>query len=399
MKGSGSDSVMRSVIISLMILLCVAVSAAGVVGQDTDQESSKAERTVATDASVTVTLCVMSGQITVRGWDKNEVRASSADAERIELRRVDLTGDETKPPKKIDVFIDDHAGETRPRGDCQASADVELNVPRGATVQVQTRDGDIQIVGVEAAYAGSQNGDICIERVAQKIEAGSIGGSISVKDSSGRVSLSSAGGSIEAINVKPVESNDNFEVVSVSGDIQLDQVSNVKLTARSVTGNISLTGSLRQGGLYGFNTMSGDVTLSLPSEASFRLHAKLSHDGEIISDFPLTITPELTPMPKTPEQAPVPETPKAVAPPPPAAPPATTPGPTPPVIGPKVKAGNKNATVNTVTVVKVAPAVVKITPAVVAVPYRLRRVNAVCGSGDASINVSSFSGTLRLQKS
>jgi hypothetical protein len=387
---------MKQVIISLAILLCVSSFAAEVAGNSDDKEDSKIERTVAADPSVTVTLCVMSGQITVRGWDKSEVRARSADADEIELKRVDVAGGETKPPKKIDVFINDRSEESSSRGDCQASADVELDVPKGATVQVQTRDGNISIAGVEAAYAGSQNGDICIERVTQKIEAGSIGGGISLKDSSGRVTLSSAGGGIEAMNVKPLGGEDDFEVVSVSGDIQLDQVSHAKLSARSVTGNINLAGALSHGGNYGFNTMSGDVILSLPSEASFRLMARLSQDGEIITDFPLTLTTEPIPPLKAP---------RAQAAPPPKAPPAKSPMPTPPDSAPKVEDNDKESTPVPVTVVKVAPVVkgsppvvVKVAPPVVAIPYSLRRINAVCGSGDAFINVSSFSGTLRLQK-
>jgi hypothetical protein len=33
-----------------------------------------------------------------------------------------------------------------------------------------------------------------------------------------------------------------------------------------------------------------------------------------------------------------------------------------------------------------------------AVPYVLRRVTAICGSGDASISIASFGGTVRLKK-
>jgi hypothetical protein len=35
---------------------------------------------------------------------------------------------------------------------------------------------------------------------------------------------------------------------------------------------------------------------------------------------------------------------------------------------------------------------------VVVVPYAMRRITAVCGSGDATIYVASFGGTLHLQK-
>jgi hypothetical protein len=36
----------------------------------------------------------MSGKLTVRGWDKNELRARSTDADQLELRRIDKVKDE-----------------------------------------------------------------------------------------------------------------------------------------------------------------------------------------------------------------------------------------------------------------------------------------------------------------
>ncbi len=141
------------------------------------------------------------------------------------------------------------------KGDCQALANVELDVPQGATVQVQTRDGDIRIVGVAAAYAGSQNGDIEIEHARRLVEAGSVGGSISLKDSSGRINLSSAGGGVEASNIRATGPEDSFEVGTVSGDIQLDRVSNAKVVAKTVNGNVTMTGPLTHSGRYGFTPL------------------------------------------------------------------------------------------------------------------------------------------------
>ena len=392
MKGSGLTVTLKYVFLSLAIIVFATGSASALISPSRDDKDQTVERTLAADANVTVTFCASAGEITVRGWNKNEVRARSADAQQVELKRVDLSGQQPSAAKKIDVFINDKS-DNEARGDCQASSDVELDVPKGATVQVQTRDGNICIIGVDAAYAGSQNGDISIEQVNQRIEAGSIGGMISVKDSHGRVTLTTVGGGIEATNVGTSEVDDTFEAISVSGDIQLQKVSHQRLNAKSVTGNINLVGSLAHNGNYGFNTMSGDVTLALPADASFRLVARLSHTGEIITDFPLTVTTEtLSPPAKTKTAGPTSPTP------PPSAAPSSAPTPTPaPSPAPKAPTSDKTPTSTTVTIVKVAPAV-KVTPPVVAIPYMARRVIGICGSGDASINVSSFSGSVHLQK-
>jgi hypothetical protein len=309
------------------------------------------------------------------------MRVRSSDAGQIELRRLDKAKDPATPAWRIDVMIMDSSSKvSKPhvKLDCQALADVEMDVPRGATVQVQTRDGDIEITGVAAAYAGSQNGNISIERATKLVEAGSVGGSISLKDSSGRVNLSSAGGIVEVANVKPASGEDTFEVGTVSGDIQLHRVSNPKVMAKTVNGNVTMTGPLARSGYYSFTNMTGDVILALPHDASFQLNAKVSEKRDIVSDFALKYV-EMPPPPpaRATKPGPVPQPEPAAAPqsPAPKTPVAKGPQKTGPIIQP-------------IPVEK--PTVVN--------PYILRRVTAICGSGDATISIASFGGTVRLKK-
>jgi hypothetical protein len=377
----------RAIQICLVLILVSIFATASVLARPAsrngDARAQKIERTVSADPSVTVSICVMSGSIRVHGWDKNEVLARSSDAAQIELRQKDGASQSGKAIK-VEVFVVDKSDEQRVKNNCQAYSDLELFVPRPASVHVQTRDGDISIADVAVAVAGTQNGDINIERVSRAVEVGSVGGSVSIKDSTGRVSVTTIGGGIEVVNLRPSATADGFEAVSVSGDLNLEGVSHSRLNARTVSGDVHLTGPLAAGGRYGFKTMSGDITLTLPGDSSFSLSARVSNDGEIISDFPLTLIPGMTLSPApAPAPAPAPPAstvstvpPKSLAPPPAATPEAS------PVI------------------VKVAPRMSKVivtTPVITVTPI-LRRVNAVCGAGDASIQVASFSGTLHLIK-
>jgi DUF4097 and DUF4098 domain-containing protein YvlB len=320
----------------------------------------KVERTTAANPNVTVSVCLVSGDITVHGWDRNEVRARSNNAARLEFRGNEATP-ESGPAKKIEVFISDQPEESRVTRSCLSSSDIELYVPRGAAVQLQTRDGDITVVEVAMAYVNTQNGDIEIERASRSVDAGSIGGSISLKDSSGRINLHSIGGGIEAIDVRPAEADDLFEASSVSGDVVLSRIAHAQLNAHTVNGSLSLTGPLARAGRYGFRTYSGDVTLTLPADASFRLSAKISRQGEIITDFPLTLTAQGSADPP--------------APPAPASPPDKAPK--------KDDAPKKGVYSKTI---------------VVTIPYAMHRVEAIYGTGDATIYVASFSGTVHLRK-
>jgi len=341
------------------------------------------EEKMAAESSATVSLCILSGTINVQGWERNEITAQSYEGVRIELKRSDAGA--SKPATKVQVLVSDDDDEVRPRSGCQASSDIELRVPRGATVQVQTRDGSINISEVAAAYAGTQNGDINVERVSRIIEVGTIGGNISVSNSAGRMDLNSVGGNIVITNARPADPEDALEATSVSGDLELERVTHAQLSLRTVNGNMRMAGPLTSGGRYGIATMSGDVTLALPSDASFQLHAKISSAADIITDFPLTLQTEdirgpepgmiqTPPPPATtalPAKGPSPRTPPATPQPPQK---VVTAKPAPKV---KIKSEGKGLGMGT---------------------HTLRRLNAVCGSGDALISLASFSGTLHLQK-
>ena len=363
--------------------------------EKTSQPGQKVERTMPVDPQATITLCVASGALSVRAWDRHEVRVRSNDAVQLEFRRIDKPKDPNTPATRVDVMVLDKTSRANPKLDCQAIADVDMDVPAGSTVQAQTRDGDINIIGIAGAYAGSQNGDITIERVTKLVEAGSVGGSISLKDSSGRVNLNSAGGGVEAFNVRAASPDDTFEVGTVSGDIQLEGVGTPKVSAKTVSGTLMMSGALVKSGYYSFTNVTGEIVLALPADASFRLSAKVSDKQNLDSEFPLKYTIEtaptaprepriLPPAPK-PVESREPQLPpdheklkekekeKPAAKP---APPAKTPAPP--------KSG-----------VMVAPAPVERPRIFVPV---VRRIEAICGSGDATISVASFGGAVHLKK-
>ena len=372
-----------------------------------EKPGQKIERSLRVDSQALVTLCVASGTLRVRGWDKAEVRVRSADADHIDFRRIDKTRDPNIPARHVDVMLFDKEAGADPKRDCQAIADVDMDVPIGATVHAQTRDGDIEIAGVAMTLAGSQNGNIMIERITRAVEAGTVGGSIFLKDSSGRINLNSAGGGVEAVNVRGANADDTFEVGTVSGDIQLDRISNLKVLAKTVSGTVMMSGALVKTGYYGFTNMTGDLVLSLPQDASFRLNAKVSDKHDIVSDFVLKYLGETpppgppTPMPRV-GPAPPADKPAAVA---GAAPkagaePKGSPAPkkSPAMKDPKTpmpKEKEKPAAKGGLG--PRGPLVTIERPTVIVAPY-VRRIEAICGSGDATISVASFGGTVRLKK-
>src|SRR5215510_6431374 len=105
-----------------------------------EDQPRPSQQKIAAAKNVQLTVCTAAGGVTVRGWDRNEVSVKSAEGATLELQRGD-TGKPESQATKLQVLAIDPGDERRTKRGCQASTDIELNVPKGATVQVQTRDG------------------------------------------------------------------------------------------------------------------------------------------------------------------------------------------------------------------------------------------------------------------
>jgi hypothetical protein len=369
---------------NLLILIALASSLLSAATARAAGEGASAarpsviEQTVAVEPNVIVSLCIASGSINVKGWDRNEVTARSGDAEKIELRRASANA--TGPASRIEVMVSDPAdGPRGPEfGSCNAFSDVELSVPRGAIVQLQTRDGDITVSDVAEARVEAQSGDIVLQHISRLVEARALSGDITLKDSSGRVQLGSVSGSVEATNISSISPGDDFEAGTVSGDVILKGVAQSQVHAKSVSGSLNMTGALARGGRYDFKTMSGDVTLNMPADSSFKVNAKVSRGGDIVSDFPITPADD-------------PARPAAVG----APRPPTTPSPATPVAPASDETDDDDDDGRPSPAPRPAP---HPRPAPDPHSQGLERLNGIFGGGDATLNLASFSGTVYLRR-
>ena len=145
-----------------------------------------------------------------------------------------------------------------------------------------------------------------------------------------------------------------------------------------------------------FTNMTGEIVLTLPPDASFRLNAKVSDKQDIDSEFPLKFLSETPPPPPGAIGAPVPKPPAVKEPTPPT---AKEPAKEKVAIKEKEKAVKTAPPARSGPTTKAGPLVAPIIverPAVIA-PF-VRRIEAICGSGDALISVASFGGGVHLKK-
>jgi Putative adhesin len=352
-----------------------APKAAG-VGEDFDLE-----RVANAEPGVAVTLCLTSGDVVVRGWDRREVRARASGAGSLRLQT-----DAGQAARRVEVQVAHDRDSTPGPGDCGMADSIELSVPRDAVLTVQVNEGHIELSGVAEARVRTMSGDVNVRGVSRLVEVSCMSGDISLSDSTGRVQLRTVSGDVEANNLRTTQADDELVAASTSGDITLEGVTHSRVKGHTTSGNVLLSGALARGGNYELRTTSGDVTLALPADASFRVNARVIASGEIITDFPVKMSGG--PMPPD-----TPGPPGAPAPPPP----------TGVVVG--------NPGVPGTPTVQGAPGSQR-TPRAPRPPHGPKpgaqpggdegfmpaRLVGTVGTGDAQVSMSSFSGTLHLKK-
>ncbi|CDM65057.1 DUF4097 family beta strand repeat-containing protein [Pyrinomonas methylaliphatogenes] len=239
------------------------------------QRKGEAEMEVA--GPVSVSLCVEQGSITVRGWERKAVRVESSDGAPVRLSRENGGGGTLK----LEVLPPE--AETK----CHRWRDINLDVPHDATLDLRARNGDVKIDGVASVRARSFSGDIVAEHVAEALDVATLNGNISLSDIVGSAHVRTMSGSVEIRRARGHGVADGLFVKSTSGDVTLIDAEYSQIITEALSGSILFSGPIMKNGRYDLRTLSGDISLALPAEASFRLNARFLLKGEFSTDFDL----------------------------------------------------------------------------------------------------------------
>ncbi len=269
-------------------LLTPGVFAHGAV-RDRGKSNQQVERIAAANPRVIVSACTLSGSFTVRGWGRNEVRVRSNGAD-IELTRIDQT--KAEQPTELKVTSLNRRGNAR--NSCLMFGGLEIDVPRGATIKLQTTSGDISVTDLGRAHVTTTSGSISLTKMKEETNANVIGGDISVRDSTGLFDLHAIGGSIDARDLNSVAVSDTLTASTVSGEVTLTHVTHQRVSLSSISGELTYSGELSRNGSYRFQNTSGQVHLLIPANSSFRLVANIGQSAKLSSDFDLNNTANQT---------------------------------------------------------------------------------------------------------
>jgi hypothetical protein len=248
------------------------------------------EKSLTVDARVNIWMCVLTGDVKINGWDRNEVRVFVKDGSDINLnvRQKDaktgqpvviaLTGKYPEGDKHKDKMV----------SECVWGNEIEIDVPRNAALTVKGQETSISIDSARKAFVKNIAGKINIRNVLEGVEAGTYEGDITINDSGGAVNLENSSGNILVFNVKPGDVGDTFKVKTSSGKLFLQDVEHRQMEASSISGSILFSGKLLGGGQYRFSTSNGLLGVTIPAESSFIVTASYGY-GNFFSEIPLKV--------------------------------------------------------------------------------------------------------------
>ena len=168
-----------------------------------------------------IELSNVNGDITIRGWDKNEVdlkatkRGPAENLDLIEIQ-IDSTPErlsiETKYPRK--------------KRDTGVSVTYELMVPKTADLDsINNVNGEVEVIGVEGKiFVDTVNGSAEVSGTRAPVHAQTVNGNITVKwndfPDSGTVKMETVNGSLEV--ELPANANADVRASSLNGSVRTD---------------------------------------------------------------------------------------------------------------------------------------------------------------------------------
>jgi len=246
---------------------------------------TSAEKSIAVDASVNISLCVSEGNLKISGWERNEIRAFVNNGSETGFKVLEKNKQSNKAVwVKVLGFDPPKNKETNPN-ECLSGEEIELDVPRGAIVKVKGQASKTTIDSVGKVVVENVGGDIFLNNIAQGIDATTYEGDVTVEKSGGAMTLTSTTGNIVAFDVNPSGIGDIFKAKTSSGAITLQSVEHRQMEINSNSGSMKFVGEFLSGGQYTFGTSNGSILLAIPQNSSCKINA--SFGGAFNSELPL----------------------------------------------------------------------------------------------------------------
>lgn len=250
--------------------------------------SAKADTELSTpsDPNVNVKFCVVEGSVRINGGESSEVRVFVKNGRKFTIRILERDA-KTNRANWIWLAPDAAEGTTMgPSATCLSGDSIEIDLPKGASVDIEGRSTDARIDNIKKLRAKIVEGNIELNNISGGINATAMQGDLLVESSAGAISLESTTGNIVANDVSPGQVGDLFKAKTNSGAISLQQVTHRQIEANSITGTVLFDGGFLAGGIYNLKTSNGAIRMLIPLRSSCKVTASYGF-GSFNTNLPL----------------------------------------------------------------------------------------------------------------
>jgi DUF4097 and DUF4098 domain-containing protein YvlB len=213
------------------------------------------EKTFPVSANPNLILNSQSGWITIKSWQKPEIRVVY-----------------TRYSSNVEVDFEHTSGKVR------VATHVLDSLAEGNSIKV-----DYQIFTPEEANLEIRTtlGGVIVERIRGEVRIDVVNAVVKVMGVTGFINARSLGSKLEIS-----ESRGTIQTSTVSGDIFFSRLGSNSVTAQSTIGNIQFDGAFVPRGRYQFSTNEGTIQIHCSDQDSVEWDAK-THRGVIESDLPI----------------------------------------------------------------------------------------------------------------
>ncbi|NOT08053.1 MAG: DUF4097 family beta strand repeat protein [Gemmatimonadales bacterium] len=231
-------------------------------------QSFQTDTTVSVSQGTRLKIENQGGDITVRTWDRSQVRIQAAHSRRTHVR-IRQSG--------VVLSLESEAD----RGPANM-VDYEVTVPTWMALNLGGLYATVSVDGSRAAIAVETiEGDITVKGGAESVKLSSVQGRISLSGARGRIELNSVGEDIEVSDVQG-----DLVAESVSGDIIMRRLDVKNLEVEAVSGEMIYEGRVADGGRYSILTHSGEIYFSVPEGANATIATAIG-SGDVRASFTL----------------------------------------------------------------------------------------------------------------
>jgi DUF4097 and DUF4098 domain-containing protein YvlB len=230
------------------------------------------DQSLPTGATPSVDISNVQGRVSVSAWDQPVVKVTGTIEN--DKTEFEFSGD----AGRVVIKVRPESSKT----DRHDDALLDIKVPAGASLDVNTVSADIQVEGVRGAQQlESVSGDVTATAFDEEVEVQTISGDAAVNGSGGkaRVETESVSGDVKVRGV-----SGELQAKSVSGDLELELGTMTRLQMETVSGNVRADAILASDGRVEAESVSGNVRIRFgkPVNGEFDLE---SFSGSIDSCF------------------------------------------------------------------------------------------------------------------